>query len=120
MRVILGLTPEVHSHNLNSKMARQQSKYWVFTLNNYTEEELKDISSWTKTGVKGVAYGKEQGENGTPHLQGFIVMEKRCELGTVKKLNKRMHLERMKGNIRQNEDYCSKQDNLTVIGKCTS
>jgi len=79
---------------------------------------VKDIETWDETkGVQGVGYGKEVGENGTPHLQGFIVMLKKCGMATVKALNKRMHLEKMKGRIEQSVEYCSKQDSLTVIGK---
>lgn len=98
-------------------MSYGQSRNWVFTLNNYTEEEVKDIETWTDKGVEGVGYGKEVGENGTPHLQGFLVMAKKSALSTVKKLNPRMHLERMRGKLTQSIAYCSKQDNLTIIGK---
>jgi len=99
-------------------MARAQSRNWVFTLNNFTDEEVKDISGWNEEkGVQGVGYGKEVGENGTPHLQGFLVMKNKCSMSTVKKLNSRMHLERMKGRLEQSITYCSKQDSLTIIGK---
>jgi len=98
-------------------MSYSQSRNWVFTLNNYTEEELKDIETWTDKGVEGVGYGKEVGANGTPHLQGFLVMTKKSAMSTVKALNSRMHLERMKGKLTQSIAYCSKQDSLTIIGK---
>jgi len=98
-------------------MSYSQSRNWVFTLNNYTEKELKDIETWTSKGVEGVGYGKEVGENGTPHLQGFLVMTKKSAMSTVKTLNSRMHLERMKGKLTQSIAYCSKQDSLTIIGK---
>jgi len=109
-------TPGIR-HKKIFPMARSQSRNWVFTLNNYTEEEVKDIETWTDKGVEGVGYGKEVGENGTPHLQGFLVMTNKSALSTVKKLNPRMHLERMKGKLTQSIAYCSKQDTLTVIGK---
>lgn len=99
-------------------MSYSQSRNWVFTLNNYTEAEIKDIETWTDKGAEGIGYGKEVGENGTPHLQGFIVMQKKCAMKTVKELNKRMHLERMKGRLTQSMAYCSKQDSLTIVGKC--
>lgn len=98
-------------------MSRQQSKNWVFTLNNYTEEEVDDIKTWVTKGAKGIGYEKEVGREGTPHLQGFIIMNNKCEMSTVKKLNKRMHLERMKGRIDQNVTYCSKEGDFTKIGK---
>jgi len=86
-------------------------------LNNWTEEDCKDIETWIDRGVEGIGYGKEIGENKTPHLQGFIVMKKKCGLKTVKELNKRMHLERMKGRITQSIAYCSKQSDLVKFGK---
>lgn len=89
---------------------------WVFTLNNYTEAEIKDIETWTSKGAQGVAYGKEVGENGTPHLQGYIRMKTRVCMKQVKELNKRMHIEKMRGKLQDSEKYCSKQSELTIIG----
>mgnify|MGYP002700000978 CR=1 FL=1 len=101
-------------------MSRQQSKNWVFTLNNYTEEELKDMETWTSKGIQGIGYEKEVGAEGTPHIQGFIVAANKCSLSTLKKLNPRMHLERMKGRIDQNITYCSKEGGFTKIGMDTT
>jgi len=103
---------------LHQKNMSKQSKNWVFTLNNYTEEDIKDIETWIAKGVEGVGYGKEVGANGTPHLQGFIVMQDKATMHKVKKLNQRMHLERMKGRITQSIAYCSKQAELVTVGKC--
>jgi len=94
----------------------KQSRNWVFTLNNYTEEEVKGMDGWLEKGVEGIGYGREVGENGTPHLQGFIIMKEKATMHKVKKLNQRMHLEKMRGRITQSIAYCSKQDQLTVIG----
>ncbi len=98
-------------------MPRGPKSYnWCFTLNNYTEEDIKDISGWK---VKGVAYAKETGENGTPHLQGYVCCNSQLSLVGMKKLNDRCHWEIMKGNLTQNETYCSKQGQLTIIGTNT-
>lgn len=102
----------------NFPMAREQSRNWVFTLNNYTDDDIKDITTWTDRGVEGVGYGKEVGDSGTPHLQGFLVFTKKVSLSTVKDLNGRMHIERMRGKLTQSIAYCSKQDSLTILGKC--
>jgi len=98
-------------------MSRNQTRNWVFTLNNYTESEIKDMETWTDKGVQGIGYEKEVGKEGTPHLQGFIVMNKKASISTLKTLNKRMHLEPMKGRIDHNITYCSKEGNFTKIGK---
>jgi len=92
-------------------------KNWCFTLNNYTDEDILAIEGWTELGVKGAAYGREIGKNGTPHLQGFLVMTGKVGLTKMKELHPRAHWEVMNGRLDQNEAYCSKQSELTVVGK---
>lgn len=75
------------------------------------------MEEWLDRGVQGIGYEREVGSNGTPHLQGFIIMHNKASLTTVKQLNKRLHLERMKGRIDHNITYCSKEGNFTKIGK---
>jgi len=95
-------------------MSRTRSKNWVFTLNNYTEEDCKAISAWA---CKGVAYSKEVGASGTPHLQGFVCFAVQKSLKALKALSDRAHWEVMKGSLKQNEAYCSKAAKLTTFGK---
>jgi hypothetical protein len=46
---------------------------WCFTLNNYTTDELEFLSSSILgSGEYNYIIGKEIGESGTPHLQGYI------------------------------------------------
>lgn len=90
-----------------------KGRNWCFTLNNYTDEEVEGIESWE---CKGVAFGKEVGESGTPHLQGFVHFENEVTLKACRALSSRAHWERMRGSLAQNEAYCSKQDTLTIYG----
>lgn len=94
-----------------------RSYNWVFTLNNYTEEDIKNVDTWIQKGAGGVAYGKEVGANGTPHLQGYVHMEKQSNLKKMKELTGKAHWEIMKGKLRDSKKYCSKQSELTIIGK---
>lgn len=75
------------------------------------------MEGWLELGCKGIAYGKEEGKNGTPHLQGFLRMKGQVGLEKMKELHPRAHWEVMKGRLDQNVDYCSKQSELTIIGK---
>lgn len=90
---------------MNKKYLR--SRRWVFTLNNYTEDELDHIS-----GIESeyLLYGMETGEEGTPHLQGYIVFKWQKSFNTVKSLIQRAHWEVAKGNSDENYAYCTKQD----------
>ena len=38
--------------------------------------------------------GYEKGEQGTPHIQGYIEFENSVSLSTLKKINKRIHWEK--------------------------
>lgn len=95
----------------------KQSSNWVFTLNNYTEEDLKDLTTWTEKGAGGVAYAKEVGASGTPHLQGYVHMKSKARLKKMKELSKKCHWEVMKGKLIDSEKYCSKQGQLVILGK---
>lgn len=51
-------------------MATGKHTYWGYTLNNYTETELiavRNPPEWVREHI----YELEQGESGTPHVQGF-------------------------------------------------
>lgn len=103
-------------HLGNTKPNANRGKYtnrWCFTLNNYSEEEYKNIMERLNTHK--YIIGKEANtSSGTPHLQGYIELKNtRKRLQGMKKLldNERIHLEPAKGNREQNFQYCSKEEN---------
>ena len=74
---------------------RARAKHWCLTINNYTQvdEALFNNPPLFKYAV----YGREKGENGTPHLQAFVTMWKQTDLSAMKKNISRAHLEIKRG-----------------------
>ena len=90
-----------------------RSTNWCFTVNNYSENEYLTVIDLINTGtiVKYGIVGREVGEGGTPHLQGYIRLVSRKRLGQVKLLPglSRAHLEVARGGEKANIEYCSKE-----------
>jgi len=87
-----------------------QTRRWIFTLNNYSEEDVKHFKALSDV-VTYVVFGKEVGENGTPHLQGYLELKTKRRMKGVKELLcDRVHLEIARGTQEENKAYCSKQD----------
>lgn len=97
------------------------ARRYVFTINNYTEEEESAIFTLpdVEPSVKGVGAGREVGESGTPHLQGVLFLNAPKRLGAVKAFPgmQRAHLEVMRGTVKQAEDYAKKDGQYTFVGE---
>lgn len=91
-----------------------QSKRWCFTLNNYLEEEYALMMG--EPAAKYVIIGREEGEKGTKHLQGYYVFVSNKRFGGVKKIMARAHWEVAKGTTAQNIKYCQKENNYAERG----
>lgn len=88
-----------------------RSRNWVWTLNNYTEEERDFIASQLFREADYAIYQPEIGAAGTPHLQGCVVFGNPRTLGGVKRLiSPRVHLEVMRGTVAEAVAYCRKDD----------
>lgn len=92
------------------------AKHWVFTINNYssdTEETLRRLSDQCDY----IVWGREQGESGTPHLQGYIALKSRKRLTQVKQMiGGTGHLEKKRGSAVQASDYCKKDGDFEEYG----
>lgn len=86
------------------------AKRWCFTLNNYSEDDLKKIIEICGSNGK-YLIGREIGkEKGTPHLQGYF--ECRKKIRAINFFNmKEIHFEVAKGTREHNIKYCSKDGN---------
>ncbi len=84
-----------------------------FTLNNYSDDEYKHLleGQW-----KYLVMGKEVGEKGTPHLQGYVEMEQVRFNKLKKMLGERCHIEMCAGSPEQNEVYCKKAGDWIEVG----
>lgn len=91
----------------------QKFRNYCYTLNNYTDEEFNMVQTIE---CKYHIIGKEIGEQGTPHLQGFIALKNARSFNAFRKLMKRWHLEPCKGNPEQNIKYCKKENDYIEIG----
>jgi len=89
--------------------SQPQYQHYCFTLNNYVEEELSSVRSFCESEGKYFIIGKEVGDSGTPHLQGYVSLKRRRTFLFVRdKLSSRCHIESARGTARQNREYCSK------------
>ncbi len=97
----------------------QRARRWCFTLNNYTPQELELLQALEPSDdLRYMIFGIEEGEEGTPHLQGYAEFYSAKRLRSVKQVNglTRAHLEPAKGNQEQNIAYCSKDGRSFEIG----
>lgn len=87
-----------------------------FTVNNYTDDDWNtDFSKWK---CSYFICGREIGEEGTPHLQGYVEWNSSKNFTTVHKLFKgRGHWEKRKGTPEEASEYCKKDGNFKEIGK---
>lgn len=87
---------------------RQRHRSIVFTLNNYTQDELIHVQSGP---FKYLVFQQERGASGTPHLQGYAQMGKPTEFTTWKRLiGDRAYVAAAAGTPQQNKQYCTKPD----------
>lgn len=74
----------------NTEQPNKVHRTWVFTQNNPTPEHKQ---FWSNIMVRAITVGEEVGENGTPHLQGYVTFIRGYRLSQLKKLQPEAHFE---------------------------
>lgn len=102
-------------------MVNQLFRY-VFTLNNYTQDEVTQLTSDFATSYKYLVFGREVGDSGTPHLQGFLILQAKKTLNQVRLLPGlgRAHLEGTRGTSLQAATYCKKDGDFDEFGELST
>lgn len=78
---------------------------WCFTVNNPTDV---DRGILTAANARYIIWGEETGESGTPHLQGYLELNKPQRLSGMKKLHATAHWEQRQGTRDEARAYCMK------------
>jgi len=94
----------------------KKSRGWVVTCNNYTERNIEEFNILALSAQYSIC-GKEVGEQGTPHLQGYLYFKSPRSWKSISTSLPRCYVERAKGNPAQNREYCSKSDDFIETGK---
>lgn len=84
-----------------------------FTLNNYTEQDYEELRNMNSSYI---VIGKEVGEQGTPHLQGYVEFKNQVRFSTLKKRYPKLHIEARRGTPLQASTYCKKEGDYVEIG----
>lgn len=60
----------------------EKYRHWCFTLNNYVEDDITELPNLSPK-YKYLVVGKEVGDSGTPHLQGFVSFPNRVRVSSL-------------------------------------
>lgn len=91
------------------------TRSWCFTLNNPTEDETEFITDRLQVLATCLYVSLEEGEEGTPHYQGYVSLRRTKRLAGMKKLMPRAHFEPAKGDKNDNYCYIFKVDSEPVV-----
>lgn len=99
------------------KKSKKQVTQAIFTINNYTDATIASLDNWYKNGkLQYLVFGKEVGESGTHHLQGFVQFKKKSLYGTWAKIL-HGHFEEAKGTFIENVEYAKKDRDFVEYGE---
>lgn len=85
-------------------------KNYVFTYNNYTEQAFTALKEWLSDVAKYAICAREVGEQGTPHIQGYVELKRQTAFSTIRRMMPGCHIAKRRGSSEQAADYCKKDD----------
>lgn len=88
---------------------------WVFTLNNYDDKDFKTMKKLCSVFCRCACIGKEEGDLGTPHLQGYIEFKTKARPKSKFKFTNKIHWEKAKGTREDNYSYCTKDGDFWTL-----
>lgn len=93
------------------------SLHWVWTLNNPTDEHELLLTGLVPAVCSYSIFGREVGESGTRHLQGYSCFLSRKTLVQVKNIfPDGVHFEAKRGTVAQASEYCKKDGDYEEAG----
>lgn len=104
-------------------MSKQESrkKYWAFTCNNYTDQDIEKFTALYPKTCSYVFFGKEVSPStGTPHLQGFLVLVNKARLSRLKEICPTSHWEPCVASALKNKKYCEKSGDVVEVGSLST
>lgn len=95
---------------------------YMFTYNNYTEEGEEKVKKWLTDNCKYAVFGHEVAPTtGTPHLQGYLSLQKKKTIKSLQKIFKKLDIglaiKNADGSATSNRKYCSKDGNFWECGE---
>lgn len=72
-------------NNVSSPPSKNALYLYDFVINNYTEDEVSQVCQTITEICKKGGFGKEIGESGTPHLQGYLNLKKKLRITALHK-----------------------------------
>lgn len=95
---------------------KEPQRGWTFTINNYTDDDIKWCTEMANKANMVVAYKEVGKECKTPHIQGFIFMKNKTRLAGMKKHHKTAHWETLYvgSNADKAAQYCRKDGDKII------
>jgi hypothetical protein len=100
--------------SLSDLTLMSRAKHWCFTLNNYEEENIQKICD-NSDFFEYAVFGKEVGDTGTPHLQGFVTFKTRVRRNFCIEKIGQAHFT-VARNVENSIEYCKKDGDFIEIG----